>query len=181
MLRSSGTIHLPREHLVRDLMSCSFQDNNLRDIFSGLNPERLVNILFDEVKLKSTLIFSSGHILGYAVNDPGVLAFSALAFEAVCLHGGPRFVLRVYQTAHLKAEQLKDVIFETIHLIRISGGQTLSIICDKCPLNQSAYSLLQGPVEVNTQSECNKVFLVYDYMHIFNNLRNNRSLRSKRN
>ena len=46
MLRRSGAINLPREQLIRELMSSSFQDQNLPTIFSDLKPQqRLVNIL----------------------------------------------------------------------------------------------------------------------------------------
>ena len=51
MLRRSRIINLPREQLIRDLTSCSFQDVNMPVIFSDLKPQqRILNIIFDEVK-----------------------------------------------------------------------------------------------------------------------------------
>ena len=38
-------------------------------------------------------------------------------------------------------------------------------------MNQSLYSNLGGPGLVNLPGNANKVFLVYDYVHIFKNLR----------
>ena len=55
LLRNSETIILPREKLVCDLMNKSFQNDNLENLFTELKPQqRLVNILFDEVKLKKS-------------------------------------------------------------------------------------------------------------------------------
>jgi len=56
-------------------MSLSVQDSNLQTALNKLKPEqRLVNILFDEAKLKSCLRFSGGHIVGHADNQPEKLA-----------------------------------------------------------------------------------------------------------
>ena len=52
-------------------------------------------LMFDEVKVKSHLRFTAGHVVGHADNHPEKLATSALAFELVCHYGGPRFTVRV--------------------------------------------------------------------------------------
>ena len=97
MLRDSGAVNLPKEQLIRDLLSSSFAENSLSSLLHELRPEqRLVNILFDEVKLKQAMRFSSGHVLGHSTNRPEELANSALTIELVCNYGGPRFVCRVY-------------------------------------------------------------------------------------
>jgi len=71
-------------------MSHSVQNSNLQTALNELKPEqRLVNILFDEVKLKSVLRFTAGHVVGHADNRPEKLATSALAFALVCHYGGP--------------------------------------------------------------------------------------------
>ena len=46
-------------------------------------------------------------------------------------------------------------------------------ICDNyCLLNQSAYNKLGGPGKVVLPSD-DKIFLIYDYVHIVKNVRNN--------
>ena len=61
MLRNSKAIILPREKFIRELMSKSYQDNNLAKLFETLKPQqRFVNILFDEVKLKKAMRFTGG-------------------------------------------------------------------------------------------------------------------------
>jgi len=89
---------------MRDLRSRSVQDSNLQTALNELKPEqRLVNILFDEVKLESCLRFTGGHVVGHADNQPEKLATSALALELVCHYGGPRFTVRIIPVARVNA------------------------------------------------------------------------------
>ena len=77
-------------------------DENLTNIFETLQPQqRIVNILFDEVKLKKCIRYSGKYIMGYADNNPSELATSALVIEIVCHFGGPKYIMRV--SLHLKS------------------------------------------------------------------------------
>ena len=111
MLRRSGVLALPCVTTMKRLLRGSFQDANLPPLFQKLKPQqRLVNLLFDEVKLTQTLRFSGGHILGYEQNgDNEVLATHALVLEIVCHHGGTRHILRVCPVAKLKSDDLKSI------------------------------------------------------------------------
>ena len=58
MVRASRAIFLPKEQFIHDLMSRSVNEENVRLVMEDLQPnQRLVNIVFDEVKLKSALCF----------------------------------------------------------------------------------------------------------------------------
>jgi hypothetical protein len=174
MLRGSRTIILPKQQLIRDLMNRSLQDSNLQAALSELKPEqRLVNVVFDEVKLKSVHRFTGGHVSGHEAKKPQKLATSALAFELICHYGGPRFTVRVIPVANLDAKQLKEYVLEVITTVRGRGGRPVSIICENCPLNQRLYKDLSGPGLVQLQNVGQHVYLVYDYVHIFKNIRNN--------
>ena len=117
--------------------------------------------------------FSGGHIVGQASDKDRVLATSALDFKIVSHHGGPKYILCVNLVAAIKSDQLKEHIMETFYKIRKQGGIPVSFICDNCPLNQGAYSLLGGPGEVNLGVDGHKAFLAYDFDHIYKNIRNN--------
>ena len=131
--------------------------------------QRLVDVLFDEVKLEEAMRFSGGHIVGQASDKDGVIATSALVFEIVSHHGGPKYILRVNPVAAIKSDQLREHIMETFYKIRKQGGIPVSFISDNCPLNQGAYSLLGGPGEVNLGVDGHKAFLAYDFDHIYKN------------
>ena len=96
MLRRSEVLILPSERLIRSLLSKSFQDENLQLLLEKLSREqRLLNVLFDEVKLKEAQRFLAAHIFGQASDKEGVLANSALVFEIVCHHGESMYDLRI--------------------------------------------------------------------------------------
>ena len=155
-------------------MSKSYQDNNLAKLFETLKPQqRLVNILFDEVKLKKAMRFTGGHVVGQAANKPEELATSALVIDLICHYGGPRNIIRIIPVACLKSYQLKEMLLEAAYAVRKDGGYIISFICDNCPLNQQTYIQLNGPGRVYLQPDGLQVFLVYDFIHIFKNIRNN--------
>ena len=174
MVRNSGSIILPCVNFIKNMLSKSIQDNNLKDLFEKLKTEqRLVNVMFDEVKLTATLRFSGGHILGYAQNNDQLLATHAMVIEIACHYGGPRYILRVIPCAKLSAVQLKDFLLEAMHTVTSVGGSIISVIGDNCQTNRSMYAKLGGPGKVELTCIGISAFLVYDYVHIFKNIRNN--------
>ena len=179
MLRNSGAICLPHENRVRELLSHTLDDTNLEKMLKELKPEqRLVNLLFDEVKLISTIRLSGGHTMGYATNDPNsenTLASSALVFEIICHYGGPRYIFRLHPTHKLNAKQLQQMLMEAVASITAKGGTVISLISDNCGTNRGVYRLMGGPGKVTVlhKEHSYVLFLVYDYVHIFKNIRNN--------
>ena len=92
MLRRSGALALPCVTTMKKFLSRSFQDANLPILFQELKlQQRLVNVLFDEVKLTRTMRFNGGHILGHATNatnesaESDILATHALVIESVIM------------------------------------------------------------------------------------------------
>ena len=146
-------------------------------LLQELQPQqRLVNILFDEVKLTETLRYSGGHVVGYAKNgsaDAGLLATHALVIEVVCHFGGPKYILRIHPVAKLISNQLKDILLEALAAVSNTGDTTISCICDNCNTNVSVYAKLGGPGRVFIDILNSHAFLVYDYVHLFQNIRNN--------
>ena len=95
-----------------------------------------------------------------------------MAIEIICHFGGPRFILSITPVSALKSHQLKEMIQKSIHVICEKGGCPIAVVCDNCPLNQGAYSLLGGPGKIDITYGL-PLFLIYDYIHIFKNVRNN--------
>ena len=71
------------------------------------------------------------------------------------------------------SEDLQAILLEATHVVNNAGGRTISFICDNCPTNQGVYSKFGGPCKVCIETLCHHVYLVYDYVHIFKNIRNN--------
>lgn len=177
MLRKSGSVVLPRVELLKKLLSCSLHDKNLEQLFQKLKPQqRLVNILFDEVKLTETLRYSGGRVVGYAQNgscDTEVLATHALVIEVVCHFGGPKYILRIYPVAKLNSDQLKEILVEALVAVSDAGGTIISCVGDNCNTNVAVYGKLGGPGKAFINAINSHAFLVFDYVHSFKNVRNN--------
>ena len=174
MLRRSEAIILPTERLLRKLLSNSFQDNNLAKIIESLPPEqRLVNILFDVIKLKETTRFVGGHIVGQAVDKENVLAKSAMVYQLMFHHGGPQYILRIDPVAGMTGHQLKECLQEVCFKVREKGGVPVALISDNHAINRSAYELLGGPGDVVLEPDGHNVILTHDFDHVFKNVRNN--------
>ena len=75
--------------------------------------------------------------------------------------------------AKLNAESLKNILQGAMYTIIKSGGSIISLICDNCPTNQGVYGKLGGPGKAYLEQLGVFVFLFFDYIHIFKNLRNN--------
>ena len=176
MLQKSGAMALPSIKIIKRLLSNASQAENLKSLLANLKPQqKLVNVLFDEVKLTQATRFTGGHVHGHAenANAADALATHALVVELVCHHGGPKYVLRVIPVAKLNASDLETILLEAAQAVKNAGGEPVSFICDNCPTNQGVYSKMGGPGKVYLETVGQFVYLVFDYVHIFKNIRNN--------
>ena len=177
MVRKSGSVVLPSIYMIKKLFSSTLNKENLQQLIEQLLPQqRLVNILFDEVKLTETLRYSGGKILGYAennLNDNEVIATHAMVMEILCHFGGPRYILNIYPVAKLNSDQLKKIILETLAEVTDIGCTVISLVCDNCATNIAVYNKLGGIGKVFISDIDSFAFLVFDYVHVFKNIRNN--------
>ena len=149
MLRKSGSIVLPREELLKNILSNSLDDENMEQLFQKLQPQQyLVNMIYDGVKITETLRYSGGRVVGYAQNGSGdgeVLAIYALVIEVVCHFGGPKYILRIYPVTKLNSDQLKEILLAAVVAVSNVGGTTISCVCDNCNTNVAVYGKFGGP------------------------------------
>ena len=75
-------------------MPKSLSEFNLEKLLETLKPQQcLVNILFDEVKLKQSMRFYGAHAVAHAENmESNDLATSALVTEIICHYGGLQYI-----------------------------------------------------------------------------------------
>ena len=180
MILKSGNLSLPSVRVVKEMLSVSIQDLHLKTMLEKLDSkQRIVNIYFDEVKLVEALRYSGGQVQGYARNkaadhQPETLASHALVVEVACHYGGPKYSLRVVPCKKMNSDQLKNIVIEAGEAVVRAGGTILCYVSDNCSTNRSVYSKLGGPGKVvNSEIQDQPMFLVYDYVHIFKNIRNN--------
>ena len=65
------------------------------------------------------------------------------------------------------------MLLEVATAVKFQGGLPLAFISDNCAVNQKVYRDLGGPGKVTLESIGISVFMLYDYVHIFKNIRNN--------
>ena len=88
---------LPDEKVIRRLLNKSLGDENLGKLFHELNPQqRLVNVIFDEVKLKQALRFVGGHITGHSSGSE-TLTTSALSLNQHVTTEAPNMFSELFQ------------------------------------------------------------------------------------
>ena len=163
--------------LLKKLLSCSLHDKNLEQLFQKLKPQqRIVNILFVKVKLTETFRYSGGRVVGFAQNgscDSEVLATHALVIEVVCHFGGPKYILRIYPVAKLDSDQLKEVLLKALAAVTNADGNIISCVGDNCKTNVAVHGKLGGRDKAFINAINSHIFLVFDYVHSFKNVRNN--------
>ena len=63
---------------------------------------------------------------------------------------------------------------DVYNLVEEKGGSTISLISDNCRrLDQNVYNLIGGPGLVQLDADDDPVYAVYDYDHVYKNVRNN--------
>ena len=144
--------------------------------------------MFDEVKLIEKLRYTGGRVIGYAekvAKDQEILATHALVIEIVCHYGGPKYILRIHPVAKLNSATLGKMVLEALLAVYNAEGKTISCVCDNCKTNVSTYTKFGGPGKRMIDAIFSEVFLVFDNIHIFKNIRiglrsATRSFRSKK-
>ena len=123
-------------------MSLSFINTNLPLSFHVLSPEqRLINVLFDELKLLQSTRLTGGYLIGYTP--------SAFCIEIVCHHGEPRLVIGINLVSQIFAEKSQYILKVILEELRKM---------DNLP---TSYLVVQGVALYGIN-----MYLVYYYIHI---------------
>ena len=91
----------------------------------------------------------------------------------MCHFGGPKYILRIYPVAKLDSDQLKKILLEALVAVTNAGGTIISCVGDNCKTNVTVYGKLGGPGKAFINAINSHIFLVFDYVLSFKNVRNN--------
>ena len=127
--------------------------------------------------MKKMLVYYAGTIFGKPVNvspemskNQKLLASSLLAIMVVCLLGGPKFLSKMQPVTKLKADYLHDQFSTTITAIESNDAKVTAIIYDGNRVNQK-FTYLFDTVSDRPWITIDDIFLLYDYVHLFKNIR----------
>ena len=147
--------------------------NFISSIFSNIEEnQRNCILLVDEVYVKSLLLYLGGSLFRKAENNPELLANTVLGIMVKCLKGRPSFLCKMIPVCHLDASFLFEQVCYVINSIKSSNGKVISVICDGNRTNQAFFNLFERVEEKPLLTKCG-IFLLFDYVHLIKNIRNN--------
>ena len=134
--------------------------------------QKLCIILHDEIYVKKMLLYHGGTVFGRSVNDATKKATTVLGIMVSCLYGGPSFISKMLRISSLNVPFLRSQIDQTRECISGAGGEVTCIISDGNRTNQAfikSYKTVLGKPWLTADN----TYLIYDFVHLFKNIRNN--------
>ena len=178
-LRSSGFLHLPHKSTLQ-------QYSNFTESTTGFNPdvikfffdeikidkltenEKNIALLFDEMHIKSGLVFSrsSGKLVGFTdmgdINNEldefnrnidgcrePELATHILTFMARGLHKRFNFPIGYFSSKGFDSDQLFPVVWQAVEVMEMNGMKVRAFVCDGASPNRRFYRLHKLPDDLN--------------------------------
>ena len=140
-------------------------------VFFNLSNQQKTCILFiDEVYIKSVLQYHGGEVFGQALNNSTKLANTVLSYMVVCMYGGPKFLCKMLPVKELNADFLFEQTNILLENLKAAGTKVIAIVCDGNRVNQAFFKKFDTIFPWLTKDN---LFLLFDYVHIFKNIRNN--------
>lgn len=134
--------------------------------------QRLCILLHDEVYVKKMMLYHGGQVFGRSVDDPDSLAKTVLGIMISCQFGGPTFLSKILPISRLTSGFLHEQVGLTLEAISEAQGTVKAIICDGNRSNQAFFKLFPTFRERPWETQDGR-FLLYDFVHLLKNLRNN--------
>ena len=134
--------------------------------------QRLCVLLQDEVYVKKMMLYHGGQIFGRSVDNPQCLARTVLGIMVSCMFGGPNFLSKILPVSRLNSTFLHEQVQLSIDCIEQAGGRVKAVICDGNRNNQALFKLFGADSQTPWKTRSD-VFLLFDYVHILKNIRNN--------
>jgi hypothetical protein len=148
-------------------------DTFISKVFSKLaEKQRSCVLMVDEVYVKASLCFHGGELFGKAYNNEEQLAKTVLAIMIKCLFGGPTFIVKMLPVYKLNSDFQFDSVSSVIDSISAADGNVVAIICDNNKVNVKMFRRFHT-VPDQPWLTTKGIFLLFDYVHIMKNVRNN--------
>ena len=172
--RLSKDLRLPSISTLTRMTSASRRFDDIAfytKIFSNLPDKQTTCILLlDEVYVKSMLQYHGGEIFGQAINNPDLLANTVLSYMVVCMFGRTKFVCKMLPVRQLGADFLFEQTNMLLSNLKQAGANVKAVVCDGNRVNQLFFKKFYT---VNPWRTKDDLFLLYDYVHLLKNIRNN--------
>ena len=125
-----------------------------------------------------TFLPLGGQILGKAADSPNHAAKTLYCVMVKCCFSNKTFLVRLVPVFSLDAKFSYKIIEDCIRQLERCGATVISLINDNLRTNQAAFKMFKPmdpsePWKVHCPAGDHPMFLLYDPIHIFKNIRNN--------
>jgi hypothetical protein len=164
-----------------DVGSLSDAERISKIVFDAVSDiEKYCLIIFDEIYVKPSVRYRSGHVFGYATDDSSKLARTVLAFMIKPIFGTRSYVIRLLPVFKLTAEFIELNLLELIRIVESSGAITVGIMSDNLSTNRKLHHNLKqkfsGAEQFKIQHPLDSersLYLLFDPVHLYKSIRNN--------
>ena len=171
---------LPCKRKLQEIISAANVPSVLQKTFNELKFEQQKNVflLIDEIKIRPTVSYSGGALIGMAENLPDSRATSMLCVMMKALYGGPSVMVSVTPVHRLTANFQFTVVRKAAEIVENAGGVVIGSITDNHKVNQQYCKLFPGFSELKAQGDHildseRPWFLLFDTVHLLKCIRNN--------
>uniref|UniRef100_A0A6P7GTB0 Uncharacterized protein LOC114346153 n=1 Tax=Diabrotica virgifera virgifera TaxID=50390 RepID=A0A6P7GTB0_DIAVI len=151
------------------------ENNYLSYVASNLNDrEKVVNLLVDEIYVNPGVHYHSQQITGFAANNDKQLAKTIVTLMISSAFAHFKEVVRLVPVCNIAGDELKHLVLQSIQYIQDCGFKVLCVITDNNRLNQNMFGQLSPQFCItNPKFNNENIYLLYDFVHVFKNIRNN--------
>jgi hypothetical protein len=149
--------------------------NYLNYVSESLKPhEKVVVLLIDEIYISKRLDYRGKSLVGVASNDQS-LATTILGFMICSAFGNFSEIVKLLPVHNIKGSEMTPITKTIITLVQKCGFTVLDIITDNHRINRSLFTNLTQNMTFfpNPDHPQNKIFVSYDFVHLFKNIINN--------
>ncbi|XP_071476835.1 uncharacterized protein [Diadema antillarum] len=203
LLRSSGYLHLPHKNTLFNYTHCfdinpGYSSDFLSKIAKDINIESLpphqknVSVVFDEMKVKSGLVYTSrGKLVGFT--DLGDINNELLKYrkeaednttQNIATHALTIMIRGIFHNLHtpvgffpcdaMTADQLYHIIWEGVERLHFAGFHVRAFVSDGATTNRKFYKLCSSEhFTINPFNPDHKIYFISDVPHLIKTTRNN--------
>lgn len=186
-LRNSRLLTIPHPKYLKslseklDISSADTTNSHIKYIKEKVkylnDNEKLVNLLLDEIYVKSCLSYKGGKIEGVSGNLPNESATTIQTFMISSIASHNKDVVGLFPVKNLTHEYLFKLTNQMLEILTTAGYNVISIISDNNRVNRKMFEkfsggVIQSSVE-NPYSKADRIFLLFDSVHIMKCVRNN--------
>lgn len=183
-IRSNSLLVLPHpKHLqkISSKIMASPNDRNENNHFLGtvvkdlIAREKYVVLQIDEIYVKAGISYKCGKLSGMADNDVSQEAKTVVAFMVSSVFGSFKQIVALLPVKNPTGIELHKMTSNVLTLVESCGLTVVTIITDNNRINRNMFNIFtaESSNKYFIEFSDHKIFLTFDSVHNFKNLRNN--------